>query len=392
MSSSSNTGGERPSSRANNRIEDTKSPAKPDLYYGDRNKLEDWFNQLGLYFMLTRTPAEHRTVYAVSFLRGRAQHYVKPLMTKFLDNKTDPEGIFRDYSTFKTYMKEVFGVTNEENQAVRIIQSLQQKTSAAEYSARFREYANLTDWKGSALMAMYRKGLKENVKDELMRSGASHNTLEELIEDAIEKDDMLYERAMERRHLKGGRVSALPGRSGGGNRGDPMEIDNIQKGRSKKKGGGKGKGSKGLKCWTCEKLGHMSRNCKSKNKVQRKQLNMMQHRNWSPPPDDEFRARRLHLILQCLLDEMLTVLDQDTEESGEVYDQLSTAHDIVGRHYETFRTTAQEEEEPKTQERLDDELTGDLQKLTFSGPSKGKAVGGTVRSKPPPRSLNRKGK
>src|ERR1700761_930712 len=130
MSSSSNAGGERPSSRNDSRVDDTKGPAKPDLFYGDRNKLEDWFNQLGLYYMLSQTPPQHRTVFAVTYLRGRAQHYVKPLLTKFLQDKTDPKGIFRDFDVFKQYMKEVFGVTNEGNAAVRVIQSLSQKTSA----------------------------------------------------------------------------------------------------------------------------------------------------------------------------------------------------------------------------------------------------------------------
>ena len=338
MSSSSTAGGERPSSRNESRADDAKGPAKPDLFYGDRNKLDDWFNQLGMYYLFNRTPIEHRTMFAVTFLRGRAQHYVKPLITQFLDDKTDPKGIFRDFGTFKVYMKEVFGITNEENAAVRVIQSLQQKTSAAEYTARFREYANLTDWKGSALMTMYRRGLKENVKDELMRSGAEHDTLERLITDAIEIDDKLYERAMERRHMRGGRTYALPGRSGGAGRGDPMEIDNIQKGRSKKRGGGKKK-SKGLKCWTCGKEGHMSKDCRGKNKVRRQQFNMMQHRNQSPPPDDEFRIKRLQLIMQCINDERDTLLQAEpwTEESSRQFDGLQTAGEHVRRCHDHFQ-------------------------------------------------------
>ena len=41
---------------------------------------------------------------------------------------------------------------------------------------------------------MYRRGLKENVKDELIRSGASTITLDNTIVEAIRIDDMLYER------------------------------------------------------------------------------------------------------------------------------------------------------------------------------------------------------
>jgi len=47
---------------------------------------------------------------------------------------------------------------------------------------------------------MFRRGLKENVKDELMRSGGIIDTLDVLIRSAIDIDDKLYERAMEKKH------------------------------------------------------------------------------------------------------------------------------------------------------------------------------------------------
>jgi hypothetical protein len=49
-------------------------------------------------------------------------------------------------------------------------------------------------------MTMYRRGLKENVKDELMRTGQKIENLDELIRATIEIDDNLYERAIERRY------------------------------------------------------------------------------------------------------------------------------------------------------------------------------------------------
>ncbi|KAI7607158.1 hypothetical protein KC319_g21332, partial [Hortaea werneckii] len=55
------------------------------------------------------------------------------------------------------------------------------KTSTSQYTAKFREYSGKTSWDDQALLTMYYTGLKDDVKDELMRLGASHDTLELMI-------------------------------------------------------------------------------------------------------------------------------------------------------------------------------------------------------------------
>jgi hypothetical protein len=47
---------------------------------------------------------------------------------------------------------------------------------------------------------MFRRGLKENVKDELMRNSGIINSLDILIRTAIDIDNKLYERAIEKKH------------------------------------------------------------------------------------------------------------------------------------------------------------------------------------------------
>ena len=49
-------------------------------------------------------------------------------------------------------------------------------------------------------MVIYRRGLKENVKDKLMRSGGVIDTLDRLIEEAIKTNDKLFERSIEKRY------------------------------------------------------------------------------------------------------------------------------------------------------------------------------------------------
>ena len=45
--------------------------AKPDFFYGDRDKVDDWLNQMALYFHLHLITV-NKTMYAATYLRGKA--------------------------------------------------------------------------------------------------------------------------------------------------------------------------------------------------------------------------------------------------------------------------------------------------------------------------------
>jgi len=49
-------------------------------------------------------------------------------------------------------------------------------------------------------MTMFRQGLKNNLKNEIMRDGKSISDMFDLIEVVIDLDDKLYERAMKKRY------------------------------------------------------------------------------------------------------------------------------------------------------------------------------------------------
>ena len=276
---------------------------KPDEYFGERSKLEDWIVQLELYFLFDQgVKADQKTAFAATFMRGRAGRWIKPGLKSFLENREDEEEIFGKFATFKEHIRRTFGISNEKMVAERTVQHLTQTTSTAEYTAKFQEYSTLTEWDDASLMTMYRRGLKDHVKDELVRTGASIDDLETLMKESIDIDDKWYERAMEKRHDKGSR-----GRAGtyfGGsskNRGNPgkskqgivdpygaapMELDATQKRKGRNTRVKNLKKTKGA-CYSCGKQANFARDCRSKGVVPTRQFNAMLRRQPEMPEGSE---------------------------------------------------------------------------------------------------------
>jgi hypothetical protein len=68
--SSSSTASRRPSTDEDDKIRVNK----PDIYHEDRTGLEDWLMQVDIYFIFYSVSANKKTIFASTFLRGRAQH------------------------------------------------------------------------------------------------------------------------------------------------------------------------------------------------------------------------------------------------------------------------------------------------------------------------------
>ena len=194
------------------------------------------------------------------------------------------------FARFTREITRVFGLSNEANIAIRVIQYLKQRKSAAEYSAMFQEYATQTDWDDVTLITIYRRGLKDNIKDELIRTGARLDDLDILIKESIEIDDKLFERQMEKKHDGGVRgFAGFESPRGHFQARDerrkqtsnpygpmPMELNVFEK-----KGRNKGKkqyhkGKKALKYYSCGKPGHYARDCRSRGMMPSPQLNIME--------------------------------------------------------------------------------------------------------------------
>ena len=118
--------------------------------------------------------------------------------------------MFTNYTVFQRKFKELFRISNKVARATRDIQNVRQKRSTIEYTTKFRKYSNLLRQDNESLIVIYRRRLKENVKDELVRYEVTQDKgkfliLTDLINKSIELDNILYNRTIERKYDRKGR-------------------------------------------------------------------------------------------------------------------------------------------------------------------------------------------
>ena len=187
--------------RINNHFDDQVKTNKFDVYKDERDELNDWLIQMKLYFAFNSILENQKTFFAFIYFRGRVQHWFKSKVRSYLNDEKDiNERIFTRLNNFKIAIRRIFEVFNEKQFAKRIIQHLKQHEFAFDYVARFQKYVNIIDWNESTLQTMYRRKLKKQIKNELMRDERTYETLDELIEIFIDLDDKLYERVMKKKY------------------------------------------------------------------------------------------------------------------------------------------------------------------------------------------------
>ena len=84
--------------------------ARPDLFNGDRNKLDDWLLQFDIFFKLENDTVEQedRATLVASYMRGPALKWVQPYLKKYMDANNQEDDIirmFEDYEWFKAKVR-----------------------------------------------------------------------------------------------------------------------------------------------------------------------------------------------------------------------------------------------------------------------------------------------
>jgi hypothetical protein len=91
---------------------------KPDLYYGDDNKLGSWILQFDRHFHVegNRIEEADKVVLATTYMRGDAEKWVTPIIRKYMDDAivdTDNTALVENWSTFKECLRQIFSPIQE---------------------------------------------------------------------------------------------------------------------------------------------------------------------------------------------------------------------------------------------------------------------------------------
>ena len=141
-----------------------------------------------------------KITYAVSYLKGTAQHWYEPTLELDEDDLPDYALIWDE---FEEAMKTTFGEPDPITSALYKLDHLVMKDShhITKYNVEFNELATITGFKEHSLFARYYHGLALHIKDGLAISGKPA-TLKELRAKAQALDLRYWERKNEDRHLQ----------------------------------------------------------------------------------------------------------------------------------------------------------------------------------------------
>jgi Ty3 transposon capsid-like protein len=167
----------------------------PEPFFGDRSRLRDFISQIRL--VIQAQPSrfvteQQKVIFTVTFLRGPAFSWIQPYL-----ESTEAPLLLHSFESLITELKRVFGDPNQVASAERQLRQLKQTRSVTQYASEFRRISSLANWNDPALKSQFYVGLKDIIKDYLVRLDQP-NTLDELIELSINADNRLYDRYLEK--------------------------------------------------------------------------------------------------------------------------------------------------------------------------------------------------
>ncbi|SPC66755.1 uncharacterized protein UHOD_11421 [Ustilago sp. UG-2017b] len=160
---------------------------EPEVFTGEQGHLEPFLAQVDVFLRLNPgcfVNDSDLILWLSTLLRGVAHQWFYPHLSA-----VNPPTWLIDYPLFINQLRVVFGDPDCIATAKREIEALSQTTSVANYLTQFCQLQMTLNWGKDAMAWFFYRGLKENVKDDLSRSGKPTD-LETLIQRSLEIDNL----------------------------------------------------------------------------------------------------------------------------------------------------------------------------------------------------------
>ncbi|QRV81654.1 Transposon Tf2-1 polyprotein [Ceratobasidium sp. AG-Ba] len=133
-------------------------------------KMEIYFNDYGTAFDNNRKMATFLT----NMGEGEAAKWAKPLLRRILDE--EPHEYLANWNALKNAFLLAFSDPMKKERVIQNIHKLQQTGSAQHYVTAFRTLMQELDWDEHAFIDVFKKGLKNNVQQELLKATITQDT------------------------------------------------------------------------------------------------------------------------------------------------------------------------------------------------------------------------
>ena len=232
--------------------------AAPERYSGDPNTVKVFLTQISLHFLCK--PAafatnQSRVAFLLSYLSGDAASWAVPLVSS-----SDP--ILTDWDAFKLEFEKVFDRRATTLCADKELLDLHQgKSDLVSYLTSFNRLIAETSWPEEKRLALYYKGLSDDLKDVLAQIDPQPTTCTDLINLTLRLDHRMSERTGEKKHGDRPALRSERGKSqiaGANPASEPMDIGVVRSPLTKEE---KDLRRRNGQCLYCGKKGHFVREC-----------------------------------------------------------------------------------------------------------------------------------
>jgi hypothetical protein len=173
--------------------------APPRVFTGKREDLTDFLTQVKMNIMIQSDRSwteQSKICYLCSFLDGPAFSWAQPYIE--IMGTEEESSLMKNYFLFIQELRNASGEPDMIATAEQQLSSLRQGNNpTAEYAVTFRRLAARTGWNDQPLLFQFRKGLSEQLKDELATRDMPID-FNEYIQRVILLDNRIRERQMER--------------------------------------------------------------------------------------------------------------------------------------------------------------------------------------------------